>query len=40
MGKEIKTPRKIYTVIIHNKEFDVYDIEGKEHEGYNDTPKT
>jgi hypothetical protein len=40
MEKEVKTPRKIFTVIIHNKEFDVYDIEGKEHEGYNDTPKT
>lgn len=40
MEKEVKRPRKIFTVIIHNKEFDVYDIEGKEHEGYNDTPKT
>jgi hypothetical protein len=40
MEKAAKTPRKIFTVIIHNKEFDVYDIEGKEHEGYNDTPKT
>lgn len=40
MEKEVKTPRKIFTVIIHNKEFDVYDIEGKEHGGYNDTPKT
>ena len=32
--------RKSFTVIIHNKEYDVYDIEGKEHEGFNDTPKT
>lgn len=40
MGKELKTPRKIFTVIIQDKEYDVYDIEGKEHEGYNDTPKT
>jgi hypothetical protein len=32
--------KKIFTVIIHNKEYDVYHIDGKEHEGYNDTPKT
>lgn len=35
-----KQPRKIFTVIIRGKEYDVYDIEGKEHGGYNDTPKT
>jgi len=34
------TPRKIFSVIINKKEYDVYDIYGKEHEGYNDTPKT
>ena len=33
-------PRKIFTVLIHNKEYDVYSIDGKEHEGYNDIPKT
>ncbi len=32
--------RKVFTVIIHKKEYDVYDIEGKEHNGYNDTIKT
>lgn len=31
--------RKIFTVIIHKKEFDVYSINGKEHEGLNDMPK-
>ena len=33
-------PRKAFTVIIYDKEYDVYSIEGKEHEGLNDTPKT
>ena len=37
---ENKIPRKLFTVIIHNREYDVYDIDGKEHEGHNDTPKT
>jgi hypothetical protein len=40
MKLENKSPRKIFTVIINKKEFDVYDIDGREHEGYNDTPKT
>lgn len=33
-------PRKTFTVIIHKKTYDVYSIEGKEHEGLNDVPKT
>ncbi len=33
-------PRKAFTVIIRNKEYDVFDIEGKEHEGYNNTINT
>jgi len=37
---EIGQPRKIFIVTIRDKEYDVYDIEGKEHYGYNDTPKT
>lgn len=36
----IKTPRKIFDVLIHNKTYDVYDIDGKEHGGYNGEPKT
>ena len=32
--------RKIFEVYIHNNKYNVYDIEGKEHEGYNDVPKT
>lgn len=32
--------KKIFTVLIHNKEYDVYSIEGKEHAGLNDTPNT
>lgn len=32
--------RKIFTVIIGKNEYDVYDIEGKEHAGHNDVPKT
>lgn len=32
--------RKIFTVIIHEKEYDVYGIEGKEHEGLNGEPKS
>jgi hypothetical protein len=36
----MKNPRKIFSVFINDKEYDVYDISDKEHEGYNDTPKT
>jgi hypothetical protein len=32
--------RKIFSVYIREKSYDVYDIEGKEHAGYNDMPKT
>lgn len=32
--------RKAFEVVIDDKEYDVFDIEGKEHEGFNDTPKT
>lgn len=32
--------RKIFEVIVHKKTFDVFDIEGKEHPGYNGEPKT
>lgn len=32
--------RKIFQVMVNNENFDVFDIDGKEHEGYNDTPKT
>ena len=37
---EIKSPRKIFDVIIHDKYYDVYDIEGKLHDGWNGEPKT
>jgi hypothetical protein len=40
MEKEIKTPIKVFTILIRNKEYDVYDINGKEHQGHNNTPKT
>ncbi len=40
METTIKVPRKIFSVIIRNKEYDVYDIERKEHQGYGDIPKT
>lgn len=40
MKNKIKSIRKIFSVIIHNKEYDVYDVEGKEHEGNGDIPKT
>jgi len=39
MDKQLK-PRKIFEVMIRDIYFDVYDIDGKEHAGYNDTPKT
>jgi len=29
----VAMPRKIFTVLIHNKEYDVYSIDGKEHGG-------
>lgn len=32
--------RKAFTVIIHNSEYDVWNIDGKEHGGYNGEPKT
>lgn len=32
--------RKVFTVLIHNKEYDVYSIENKEHGGYNGEVKT
>lgn len=38
--EEIKTPRKLFTVLIGKSEYDVYDIDGKEHGGYNGEPKT
>lgn len=31
--------RKIFSVIIEDRSYDVFDIDGKEHEGWNDTPK-
>ena len=34
------TPRRIFSILIYDTLMDVFDIEGKEHEGYNDTPKT
>lgn len=40
MSQTIACPRKIFTVLIHKKEYDVYSIDGKEHEGFNDVPKT
>jgi hypothetical protein len=36
----MQIPRKIFEVTVHNKQYVVYDIEGKEHEGYGDIPKT
>lgn len=37
---KIGVPRKIFNVLIHDNEYDVYDIRGKEHQGYNGEPKT
>jgi len=31
---------KVFEVMIYSKYYDVFDIDGKEHEGYNDIPKT
>ena len=44
IGNDIKISpitiiRKIFSVYIHNKEYDVYSIDGKEHSGMNNTPK-
>lgn len=39
MNTEKKLPRKIFTVLIHDREYDVYDIDGKEHSGAGDVPK-
>jgi len=32
--------RQLFEVVIRDKKYDVYSIEGKEHQGYNDMPKT
>lgn len=40
METKVSQPRKAFTVMIHDKEHDIYDIEGKEHKGLNDTIKT
>lgn len=32
--------RKVFTVLVDDREYDVYDIEHKNHEGYNATPTT
>ncbi len=37
MSKQI---RKIFSVIIGKNEYDVYDVDGKEHAGLNGEPKT
>lgn len=36
----VKQPRKIFEVFIRDKAYNVYDIEGKEHGGWNGEPKT
>lgn len=36
----VKSPRKVFDVIIGDRTYDVYDIDGKEHEGWNGEPKT
>lgn len=33
-------PRKLFEVIVRDKTYDVYDIDGREHQGYGDIPKT
>lgn len=35
-----RPPRKIFSVVIYDKEYDVYDIEGKEFDSGNGEPKT
>jgi hypothetical protein len=40
MEQKILTPRRLFSVVINDKQYNVFDIDGKEHEGYNDTPKT
>jgi hypothetical protein len=37
---KVGTPKKAFHVLINDKEYDVYDIQGKEHGGYNGEPKT
>jgi hypothetical protein len=32
--------RKVFTVLVDNREYDVYSIDDKHHEGYNDIPTT
>lgn len=39
-GFFINPVRKIFSVIIHNEEYWVYDLDGREHEGLNGEPKT
>ena len=36
----VSIPRRIFSVVIGDMNFDVYDIEGKEHQGWNGEPKT
>jgi len=36
----MKNVRNIFSVYIHNTKYDVYDINDKEHDGYNNIPKT
>lgn len=38
--RPVRPPRKLFFVLINGKEYDVFDIEGKEHHGLNDTPKS
>jgi hypothetical protein len=40
METKVKSPRKIFEILIRDKPYDVYDIDGKEHEGHNGEPKT
>lgn len=41
MNETLKqAPRKVFEVIIHGKTYDVYDVHGKEHMGYNGEVKT
>lgn len=40
MSENVLVPRKAFPVMIYDKIYWVYDIPGKEHEGFNDTIKT
>lgn len=40
MEKQIGTPRKIFTILIRDREYDVYDIPGKEKDEGNGEPAT